>query len=284
MMRGWKFSDPNNCVLGTVPMPGSVVSKPKAYAEVDQVVDDIKKALEKIFNVEDWHMESELRYCTEETRERILWVFGGSIEVANYFLIKERRNFPTYKLFFIADDPTKTPNYYRQDVYGYDEISPDTEVGDCGICLMPLTAKDNAGLSCNHLICFDCVTDHITHKVKDFRTEPSSFVCPGKDCKLNYNAYHVWRVGGSDMDSPIFTKFLEINTTKAFESSPFVKYCSNKECNNMIIAKGFKRRYVCTSCGTHSCSKCCKKYHKIPICKEKKFDSTGFSIKTIFIT
>lgn len=197
------------------------------------------------------------------SRDRFLWVFGGSVELCNHIVEHDKNNFEYFKLYKLNMQATefvgKTFNILKKD----------TIVGECGICLVDVEAQDNYSLTCHHVFCRDCIEDYISRKINQAHTSQTQLVCPGEGCTMPYNSYHIWRATGEDVEGDLFTKYLTFNVMRAFESSPFVRYCSNKECNHMIIIKPFKRRYVCRKCGTKSCAKCKRKYHKLPFCREK---------------
>lgn len=195
----------------------------------------------------------------------MLWFTGGSSKLAAYFLFDDQENLTTYGLFY---ESTAIINVTPHPELG--KISADDLVGECQICLIDIAAKESAALSCGHIICFPCAEAYISKQINLGKTSTMQLKCPGTDCDKFYNSYHVYAAAGFLKDSPLFIKYLEFNVTRAFESSPFIRYCSNKTCNKMIIAEPRKRRVVCSKCTQQTCSKCKKKYHKLPLCRRRE--------------
>lgn len=208
---------------------------------------------------------------TEDCVNRLLWFCGGSGEMALYFLKTNQSSLPGYYLFYERSNGEVVEledNGQNGHLKGTDII------GECEICLSPTAVEESGSLSCRHIICLNCACSYIQSQVNQGKTDVKKLLCPC-DCSVNYNAFHVLFAGGLEKDNELFDKFISFKVNKVYESSPFVRYCSNKECNKLIIAKARERRVVCKDCGTHSCSTCKKAYHKLPLCRRRDNGATA---------
>ena len=162
----------------------------------------------------------------------------------------------------------RTYNYYSplaRNVDGF-SVRKYSTVGTCGICLDDIPAYNNAGLPCGHVTCFECVKQYLFHNIKDGKTDNSKLICPHPHCTQFYNSYHVFTIFGCDKENESFVKYVNFQVNRAFEMSALARYCSNSECNRLIIADPTRRRVQCPECSTSSCFRCRKRYHKFPFC------------------
>ena len=127
----------------------------------------------------------------------------------------------------------------------------------CEVCYEEYSKNDFTGLSCEHLFCVHCVTDHITTNISSGNAV--RIRCMKEGCQEVYTL---------DTIQPFVTPeqlkvFEAINADVRVGKNKRLKWCSTNNCDNVIKRPGCccKKKTLCTTCGSYTCFKCGKPWH-----------------------
>jgi ariadne-1 len=170
---------------------------------------------------------------------------------------------------------------------GLDPISvahkPQTQTLMCPMCMETKHINQFDSLSCNHLLCVDCIEDYITFNV----TKPEKgyfWKCPTQDCNLIFPDSFNQKYLKSELRNQYFKKM----AIAYADNSKSLRWCPGTDCHFGCEAESIVARTVTCNCGWVYCFRCGLEDHLPCDCdmsKEwmKKDETGGANAKWLLI-
>ncbi|RWS03157.1 hypothetical protein B4U79_07105 [Dinothrombium tinctorium] len=136
---------------------------------------------------------------------------------------------------------------------------------NCCVCFTCFANDDLASksitLSCNHVICKDCIVDYIRYLFSTKEVTPIK--CPEKECESEVNYNLIWHLVPAELHAEyeqlLLLKYSDENVIK----------CANNDCQSLVYLD-FEAPTLgsCLSCGFVFCTNCGESYHGALLCDE----------------
>eukprot|EP00052_Salpingoeca_macrocollata_P024298 m.216707 g.216707 ORF g.216707 m.216707 type:complete len:298 (-) comp22221_c1_seq12:398-1291(-) len=128
---------------------------------------------------------------------------------------------------------------------------------ECGVCMDDVLGARMMKLSCGHLFCRDCITDHCRGHVSEGSVQ--QLKCPGADCNAELSPQTIREVLGDQG----YERWEWLLTSRALDSMADVVYCP--KCQTPVIADKADNFAQC-ECLYAFCTLCMDNYHPGDAC------------------
>ena len=134
-----------------------------------------------------------------------------------------------------------------------EEKGGSNELVFCDICYEEVAKRELFGLSCQHLFCTGCLSDHLESNIKDGNV--TVIPCMQLGCEVAFEDSDVQRFG----DDGIHKKYQRFQQNVMVDLDPKLRWCPRPGCEKYLSRNGKKSKATC-ECKTVVCMKCGRQY------------------------
>lgn len=131
----------------------------------------------------------------------------------------------------------------------------------CLICYNPIKDEWHHPACQEHIFCRECVVQYLSIKIVE--SQVLELKCPGEGCPHQISEDQV-----QAFVPELYQKYLKFKHRAELSKDPFIRWCSQLDCDGVMKGSNEKLQMVCPTCKREQCFNCGNEWHPGKTCDQ----------------